>query len=144
MSFKSFLSAAGHDIGVGLKDVFNFLGSAQGQATIAGVETGAATITSVINPAAGAALVGFEGLLNAGLKEVVAVEASAAAAGMQSGTGAQKSAAVIAAISPNVGTFLQSIGVTNATAAQEEALATALSNGIVSILNAIPAPATTA
>lgn len=135
MSFTSFLSAVGKDV----KAVFVWLGSPQGQATVAGVETVATTATTLINPAAGAALTGFEALFNAGLKEVISIETVAAAAGAQTGTGAQKSAAVVAAITPSVQAFLTSIGITNATAAEIQQYATALSNGIVGILNALPA-----
>lgn len=141
MSFKSFLSSVGHDLGVGLKAVFTFLGSAQGQAAVAGVETAGATVAGLINPAAGAAVTGFEALFNAGLKEVLTVEASASAAGMQAGTGAQKLAAVTAAIAPNVGSFLTSIGVSSPSETEIQSYSTALANGIVAILNAIPAPA---
>lgn len=138
MSFKSFLSAVGNDF----KDVFAFLGSAKGQAAVAGVEATAVAVTTAINPIAGAALTGFETLLNAGLKEVISIEAVAAAAGAQSGTGTQKAAAVVSAIAPSTGAFLQSIGVSAPTDAQVQSLSTTLSNSLVAILNAVPAPTT--
>ena len=144
MSFKSFLSAVGHDLGVGVTDVFKFLGSAQGQQAVTGVETAAATVATLINPAAGAAVAGFESLVNAGLQKVMAIEASASAAGMQTGTGTQKLAAVTSSIAPNVGSFLTSIGISGATEAEVQSYATALANGLVAILNAIPAPTKTA
>lgn len=137
MSFKSFLSAVGNDF----KKVFTWLGSAQGEATIAGVETATTTVVSAINPAIGAGLGGVEALINAGLKQVISIETVAAAAGAQAGSGAQKSAAVISSITPSVASFLQSIGVAAPTAAEVQALSTTLSNSIVTILNAIPAPA---
>lgn len=142
MSFKSFLSAVGHDLGTGVKAVFGFLGSSAGQAAVAGVETAGATVASLINPAAGAAVAGFESLLNAGIKQVMAVEASASTAGMQSGTGAQKLAAVTSAIAPNVGSFLTSIGISNATETEVQSYSTAVANGLVTILNALPVPTT--
>ena len=144
MSFKSFLSAVGHDLGVGVTDVFKFLGSAQGQQAVTGVETAAATIATLINPAAGAAVTEFESLINAGLQKVMAIEASASAAGMQTGTGTQKLAAVTSSIAPNVGEFLTSIGISGATEQEVQSYATALANGLVAILNAIPAPTKTA
>ena len=144
MSFKSFLSAVGHDLGVGVTDVFKFLGSAQGQQAVTGVETAAATVATLIIPAAGAAVTGFESLINAGLQKVMAIEASASAAGMQTGTGTQKLAAVTSSIAPNVGEFLTSIGISNATEQEVQSYATALANGLVAILNAIPAPTKTA
>ena len=143
MTFKSFLSAVGHDLGVGVKAVFNFLGSSQGQAAVAGTETAAATVATLINPAAGAAVTAFEGVFNGALKEVIAVEASASAAGLQSGTGAQKLAAVTEAIAPNVQAFLTSIGISSPTGEQVQTYSTALANGIVAILNAIPPTAAT-
>ena len=136
MSFKSFLSAAGHDF----VSVFNWLGSAKGQATISGVETAANVGVSVLNPALGASLAAVEGLFNAGLKSILGMEASAAAVGAQSGTGAQKAAAVTANLAPQAEAFLQSIGVSAPTATEVQTLATAISGGLVSILNAIPAP----
>lgn len=136
MSFKSFLSAVGHDV----LGVFSFLGSAKGQSAITGIETVATTIATVINPGAGAALSGIEALFNAGLKEIISIETVATAAGQQSGTGAQKAAAVISAIAPQTAAFLQSIGVSNPTAVQSQAIATTINNGIVAVLNSIPAP----
>jgi hypothetical protein len=142
MSFKSFLSEIGHALGVGLKDTFTFLSSAQGQAAVSGVEKAAAIGVGIVDPAAATVLIGIEGLFNAGLKEIMTVEASAAAAGMQSGTGVQKSAAVVGAIGPNVTAFLQSIGISQPTADQTQTVATALSDGIIKVLNSIPPRAT--
>lgn len=136
MSFKSFLSAVGNDV----KKVFGWLGSAAGQATIAGAEAGATVIATAINPAAGAALSGIESLVNSGLKSVIATESLAAAAGVQSGSGPQKLAAVTEAIAPNAAGFLQSIGVSNPTSAEVQTVTTAIANGLVAILNALPAP----
>ncbi len=136
MSFKSFLSAAGHDF----VSVFGWLGSAKGQATITGGEAITNAIVTGVNPAAGIALTGVEALVNAGLKQVLAMEASAAAVGAQSGTGTQKAAAVTAALAPQVGALLTSIGVASPTAEQVQSLSTAVASGIATILNAIPAP----
>lgn len=136
MSFKSFLSAAGHDF----VNVFKWLGSAQGQATITSGEAIANTVVTAANPALGAALTGVESLINAGLKQVLSMEASAAAVGAQSGTGAQKAAAVIASLSPQAAALLQSIGISQPTAEQVQTLTTAISSGVTGILNAMSAP----
>lgn len=135
MSFKSFLSAIGNDA----KKVFEWLGSGTGQATIATVEGAATTVVTAINPAIGASLAGIETLVNAGLKQVISVETVAVAAGQQSGTGAQKLAAVVTAITPSVQAFLQSIGISAPTAQETQTYATTIANGLVEILNAIPA-----
>ena len=136
MSFKSFLSAVGHDF----VSVFHFLGSTSGQSIITGTEAVVNAAVGAVNPAVLAGLTGVETLINNGLKQALNMEAAAAAVGAQSGTGAQKSAAVVASLAPQVGTFLQSVGVSNPTSAQVETLSTALANGLVTILNAIPAP----
>ena len=133
-SFKSFLSAVGH----GVQDVFKWLGSSQGQAAISATENAVNIAVSFANPALGAGLVGIEQLINSGLKQAVGIEALSAAAGQQSGSGAQKAAAVTSSIAPNVAAFLKSIGISNATAQQEQELAVAINNGLVAILNAIP------
>lgn len=135
----SFLSTVGKDF----KAVFSWLGSTQGQNTITAVEAGTNTIVALVNPAAAVALTGIEALINAGLKQVVSIESVAAAAGSQTGTGAQKSAAVIAAVTPNVASFLQSIGVTSPTSTQVQTIATTLGNSLVTVLNSIPTPAPT-
>jgi len=138
-TFKSFLSAFGHDFVTALK----WVGSTKGQSDIAAGEAIANVTVTAINPIAGAAMVGVEALINAGLKQVVAMEASAAAVGAQSGTGAQKAAAVIASLSAQSEALLVSFGVSVPTATEIETLATAISNGLVTILNSLPAPVTT-
>jgi hypothetical protein len=135
---KSFLSAVGH----GFVDVFKWLGSKQGQETVNSAEVLAAGIGTVIGgPGVGAAIVGVETLVNAGLKQIIAVEAGAAAVGAQSGTGAQKASAVIAYLTPQAHDTLVALGVKEPTAEQVQSFATAISDGLVGILNAIPAPA---
>jgi hypothetical protein len=142
VSFKSFLSATGHDF-VG---ILKFLGSTQGQTVVSGAEVAAAAIGSAVNPALGASILGVESLVNAGLKSALSIEASAAAVGAQSGTGTQKLAAVTASLSGQAGSFLQSIGVSSPTDEEVQTLATAIGNASAAVLNAIPAPvpATTA
>lgn len=134
----SFLSAVGRDF----VKVFSWLGSSKGQAAVTGAETVANVAVGIANPGAAAGLLGIEALINAGIKEVVSIESLAAAAGQQSGTGAQKLAAVTSAIAPNMQAFLTSIGISDPTAADVQKYTTAVANGIVAILNALPVPET--
>jgi hypothetical protein len=136
--FKSFLSALGH----GFVAVFGYLGSAKGQAAVQGAEAIALTVGTAVG--VGPAVAGIEALINTGLKEVIKIEASAAALGVQSGTGAQKAAVVIATIAPQASDFLVSIGVANPTAEQVQTVASAISGGLVAILNSLPSPTTPA
>jgi hypothetical protein len=134
MGFKSFLSGVVHDAG----KVFSFLGSTQGQSTIATVEGAAAGVATVVNPTAGNELQSVSSLVNQGLREVVTVESVAAQAGQQSGTGTQKAAAVTAALAPNIEALLKSLGVAQPTADQVQRVGQAVSTGIVGILNELP------
>jgi len=135
--FKSFLSAVGH----GFQAAFGWLGSKQGQDTIQGAEVLAAGIgTAIGGPGLGAAIAGVEVLINRGLQQVISVEAGAAAVGAQSGTGAQKAAAVVAYLTPQAHDTLVALNVAEPTAEQVQTLAKAISEGLVGILNAIPAP----
>jgi hypothetical protein len=136
MSFKSFLSAVGNDA----KAVFTWLGSSKGQTTITAVEAAAAGVTTEINPVAGAALVGIENLINLALKQVVSAETVAAAAAQQSGTGAQKSAAVIEAVSPQVSSVLTSLGVKQPAATEVQSISQTVATALATIVNAFPAP----
>lgn len=134
-SFKSFLSAIGNDF----KKVFSFLSSPAGQAVVSAGEAVAEGAATAVNPAAGAALTGALALANAGLTEVIKTEALAAAAEQQSGTGAQKAAAVTAAITPQVLAYAQQNGLAAPTSTQIQTIV----NSLVGFLNALPAPATT-
>jgi len=133
-TFKSFLSAVGNEAAT----VFKWLASPQGQTEVAVVETSAAAVTTAINPAAGAALVAIEGLINVALKQVISIEAVAAAAAQQSGTGAQKAAAAAVAVAPQISATLQSLGVKNPTSDQVQTIATVVSASIANIVNAFP------
>ncbi|HEY3706310.1 MAG TPA: hypothetical protein VGL22_14705 [Terracidiphilus sp.] len=134
MGFKSFLSGVVHDAG----KVFTFLGSPQGQTTIATVEGAAAGVATVVNPAAGSELQNVSALINQGLREVVSIESIAAQAGKQEGTGTQKAAAVTAALAPNISALLKSLGVNNPTADQVQKVGQAVASGLVGILNELP------
>lgn len=135
--FKNFMGHIGH----AFKDVFAFLGSKQGQQTIAAVEGATNLVATAVNPAAGAALVGIESLINAALPQAVQIETLAVAAGQATGTGTQKAAAVTAALTPQIASFLKTIGISSPTADQVQSIGSALSTAVVGVLNAIPAPA---
>jgi hypothetical protein len=135
---NSFLSNFGKDF----VKVFHWLGSTQGQNTIAAVEGTTNIIVGAVDPLAVPALTGIEALINAGLRKILDVEATAAAVGAQSGTGAQKAAAVTAYLSSQSSDLLKSVGVPSPTADQIQTVASAVSSGLVAVLNALPAPAT--
>lgn len=139
-SFKSFLSAIGHDA----VTVFKWLGSTQGQTEVQVVEGAAAAVTSAVNPAAGLALTGIEALINAGLKQVVSIETVSVEAGQQSGSGAQKASAVASAAAPQIQATLQALGVPNPTAAQIQSIGSVVATSLANIVNAFPPPATPA
>jgi len=123
MGFKSVLSAIGADV----KKVFDWISSPAGQQLIA---TGEGVAVAVYPPAAGIVAIG-----NAILTEAIKVEALAAGAGAQSGTGAQKLAAVSSAVTPEILAYAQQHGLGQPTATE---IQTAVSS-IVSFLNAFPA-----
>lgn len=122
----SFLSFLGKDV----KAVFNWLGSAKGQPTLS---TGEAVIESVYPPATG-----IINLANTWITEAVKEETLATAAGVQTGSGVQKSAAVISAVTPSILTFAKQNGLGTPTAEQIQNA----NNAIVAFLNAFGAPAT--
>lgn len=137
MTFKSFLSAFGHDF----VSVFHWVGSAQGQKTVVALEQSAIVAGDVIaGPAAGSAIASVENLINIGLKGVLSMEASAAAVGAQNGTGAQKSVAVAAMLTPQIEALLKQLGLDNPTVQQVESVANSVTAGLAGILNTLPAP----
>jgi hypothetical protein len=110
-------------IGADFKAVFSFLGSSKGQAII---QTGETVAVSLGAPAA------LINVANNWLTEIIKAETLATAAGSQTGTGTQKAAAVLSAITPQVLAFAQAQGVSAPTADQ---IATA-NTALVSFLNA--------
>lgn len=120
----SFLSAVGKDF----KAVFSWLGSTKGQAVVG---TGEAVVEAIVPGAAGAIT-----LANSWLSEIIKTETLAAAAGQQSGTGAQKAASVITSITPEVLNFASVNGLPTPTADQISTASTAL----VTFLNTLGAP----
>lgn len=117
-SFSTILS----DIGNGLK---KFFGAAEKVAVAA-------------EPIIDIAFPGVAPLYNATVNEVAAAETAAIAAGAQSGSGEQKLAAVVAAITPTFTAYAQANNIpVNATTI------TAWVNAVVASLNAIPSPTST-
>ena len=128
MSFSSILSTIGKDV----KGVFAWIGSPAAQNII---KTGEAVVEAVYPPATAIIAIG-----NTFMTEAIKVEALAAAAGAQTGSGTQKAAAVLNAATPQVLAFAQQYGLAAPTAEQ---LAQA-NNAIVAFLNAFPGLATPA
>lgn len=133
LNFKSILSHIGKD----LKIAWNFITSPAGQKAIAAAETVAEVATTAVNPEAGNVLTGAISLSNNIMAEVIKTEAIAAAAGQQSGSGAQKLAAVVAAITPQALDYAKAHGLPAPTSDQISLMVEAS----VGFLNAIPAPA---
>lgn len=123
----SFLSTFGNDF----KAVFAWIGSTKGQAVI----TSGEKLAEVIVPGATPVI----NLANSWMTQILTTQALAAAAEEQPGTGAQKAAAVIAAISPQVVSLFPAINSAQIAAANDS---------LVAFLNAlgtatVPAPAAT-
>ena len=121
MSFKRVLETVGGDA----KKVFAFLGSKPGQVVIL---TGEAVIESV-DPA----LTGLISLFNTYLAEALKVEAISAAAGSQDGSGVQKLAAVVTAVTPTVLAYAKTAGLATPTAEEIQNQA----NAAVAFVNAV-------
>jgi hypothetical protein len=114
-SFKTILS----DIGSGLKKFFSMAD---------GVAKAAEPIVDVAFP-------GIASLYNTTVTEVGNAETAAIAAGAQSGSGAQKLAAVVAAVTP----YFTQYASQNGLPAPTSAVITNYVNAVVASLNAIPA-----
>lgn len=125
MSFKSVLSTVFSDS----KKVFAWVGSAKGQAVIGAGES----LAEGVDPA----LAGIFTLANTYIQEAIKTEALATAAGAQSGTGVQKSSAVVSAVTPSVIAYAKQAGLPAPTATE----ITNAANGIVAFLNAFSAAA---
>lgn len=100
------------------KKVFSWLGSAQGQQVIA---TGEALAEAIYPPATA-----IVNITNTWLKEAIKAEALASAAGETSGSGPQKAAMVISAVTPQVLAFAAQNGLPEPTADKLGAANTAL------------------
>lgn len=120
MSFTSVLSSIGKDA----KAVFTWLGSSKGQALIT---TGEGVAEAIVPQ-----LTGIINIANTYLTEAIKTESIAAAAGVQTGSGTQKSAAVLSAVTPVVLAYAQQAGLSAPTSAQ----LSAANDAIVAFLNA--------
>jgi hypothetical protein len=106
--------------------IFHWLASDKGQAVVGAVETVA------IGFGAPAVVIG---LINSWLNKILTIEQIAEGAGAQSGTGAQKAAAVIAAITPELLKDFPGLPAENITN---------INNALVIVLNNLTVPATPA
>jgi hypothetical protein len=122
-NIMSFLSTIGKDF----KSVFAWLGSAKGQAVV----STAGAVVEAIDPG----LTGIVTLAEQWITKAIATESLAAAAGQQTGSGAQKAAAVLSAMEPVVAEYFP--------AATQAELAAA-NTAIVAFLNAFGSPSQTA
>lgn len=120
-------------IGADFKKVFSWIGNPKTQSTITAIETTGEAVAAAIDPG----LAGLFPLINTWTQEIFKMEALATAAGSQTGTGAQKSAAVLSSVTPAVLAYAQQAGLSAPTAAQIATVNTAL----VTVLNTLGAPA---
>lgn len=119
MSFISILD----DVGSALKKFFGV----------------AITVAQAAEPIVDLAFPGISVLYNATVNEVATAETAAIAAGVQTGSGPQKLALVVAAIEPTFNQYLQAQGLP----AQPTATIENWVNAVVAGLNAIPATSST-
>lgn len=131
----NFLSRIGKDF----KSVFNWLGSAKGQAVI----TAGEGVVTAVDPS----LAGIFNLANSWITKVVTTETLAVAAGQQAGSSAQKAAAVITAMAPQITQYFPtatSVEINNANTAIVAFLnafnTTATSGGVVVNPPNVPQP----
>lgn len=124
MSFSSVLQTIGKDV----KSVFTWIGSAQGQKDIQLGEAAVETAFPVTT--------GFFAIANTILAETMKIEALAAAAGTQNGTGAQKAIAVVTSVTPAVLNYAKANGLPTPTATQIQAAV----NAMVAFGNALEGP----
>lgn len=128
----SFLSTFGNDF----KAVFAWIGSTKGQAVI----TTGEKLAEQIDPGATPVI----NLANSWMTQILTTQALAAAAEAQPGTGAQKAAAVIAAISPQVVSLFPAMNSAQITAANNSLVAFLDALGVATAPVPTAAPAATA
>ena len=119
MGFKSILS----DIGHGIKNVF----------------TVGDTVAKDAEPFVDIAFPGVAPLFNAVVQQVGLAEASAAAAGAESGTGPEKLALVVQSIEGSITDYENTNNLTTPLTQQQ---IEAVANAVVALLNALPANVT--
>lgn len=125
MSFLSGLKVFGTEI----EKAFAWFGSSKGQIVVAAGEGLLEGVVPASTP--------IVNLFNAWAAKAYNIEALAVAAAKATGTGAEKAAAVLTAVTPDVLQYAQQSGVSARTAAQVQTANTAL----VTFINAMTAPA---
>lgn len=125
MSFLNGLKVFGTDI----VKVFSWFGSTKGQAVVAAGES----VIEAVDPG----LAPIVSIFNTWAQKAYNVESLAVAASQATGTGADKAALVISAVSPQVLQYAQQEGLSQRTAAQ----ITAANNAVVAFINAMTQPA---
>lgn len=126
MSFLSGLKVFGEDIA----KAFAWFGSPKGQAVVASGEA----VAEVIAPASAPIV----NLFNMWAARAYNIESIAVAAGKTTGSGADKAAAVIAAVTPDALQFAEQAGLGQRTAEQIKAA----NDAVVAFINAMTAPGT--
>ena len=125
MSFLSGLKVFGTDI----EKVFGWFGSAKGQAVVKAGEAAVETIAPQAAP--------IVDLFDSWAQRAYNIESIAAAAGQQTGTGAQKAVLVNQAIAPTVLQYAQAAGLSARTADQ----ISRANNAVIDFINAMTEPA---
>lgn len=123
MSFRSVLEAIGKDFAKGLKFALTYAIPVE-------------SLAALLFPASAPVMSAAEDATTLIQNSVFAVEQKFTAAGVQSGTGAEKLADVLALSQGAVTTLLSQAGI-----AASPAYVADLVNAVVAILNAVPAPA---
>jgi hypothetical protein len=121
----SLLSSLGADF----KKVFTWLGTPKAQSVITTAEAVEESVANAVDPA----LAGIDPLISNWTQEIFKSEALAAAAGVQNGTGVQKSAMVLSAVVPQITSFVQANTKLSAPAATD---VSAFNDALVKFLNA--------
>ena len=132
----SFLKKVGSDA----EKVFRWLASPQGQRVVQTGEGIAEVAAGVAAPAAAPEIDAAIALANAWMEKAITLQTVATAASSGTGSGGQKAAAVIAAVSPYISEYVKAAGASPLT---QEQIAAA-NNAIVAFLNALSAPGSAA
>ena len=125
MSFLSGLKVFGQDI----EKAFAWFGSPKGQAVVA---AGEATVEAIVPASAP-----IVSLFNSWAAKAYNIESIAVAAGKATGTGPDKAAAVMSAVTPDILTYAQQEGLPARTAAQIQTA----NNAAVAFIKAMTEPA---
>lgn len=128
MSFKSFLSAVGHDFENGLNLVLG---------DVVKIATAEAPVLAQLNPAAGALASQIASLSTQAYGIVIQTEQKFTALGKSTDNGVKKFAEAVSILTPAAAQILGLAG------EQLSATTAALINGAVAVLNALPAGLTT-